>query len=56
MEEILGTEQAQLPLQKMLACIATGENRRYTAMRNMTDVTHSVDVMFVRVPEQWNGD
>ncbi len=55
-EEILGTEQAQLPLQKMRACIATGENQRYTAMRTMTGVTHSIDVMFVRVPEQRDAD
>ena len=55
-EEILGTEQSQLPLQKMRACIATGENQRYTAARTMAGDTYSIDVMFVRVPEQRNGD
>jgi PAS domain S-box-containing protein len=55
-EEILGVEQAQLPLRMMRACIATGENQRYTAMRTMARVTRSIDVMFVRVPEQRDGD
>jgi PAS domain S-box-containing protein len=55
-QEILGIEQAQLPLQMMRACIATGENQRYTATRTMAGVTRSIDVMFVRVPEQRDGD
>lgn len=55
-EEILGVEQAQLPLRMMRACIATGENQRYTAIRTMAGVVHSIDVMFVRVPEQRDGD
>ena len=55
-EEILGVEQAQLPLRMMRACVATGENQRYTAMRTMAGVTRSIDVMFVRVPEQRDGD
>ncbi len=55
-EEILGREQAQLPLRLMRACIRTGENQRYTAQRTMTGVTRSIDVVFVRVPEQLDGD
>ncbi len=55
-EEILGPEQAQLPLRLMRACIRTGENQRYSARRTMASVTRSIDVMFVRVPEQPNGD
>jgi PAS domain S-box-containing protein len=55
-EEILGPEQAQLPLRLMRACIQTGENQRYTAHRTMAGVTRSIDVMFVRVPEQLDGD
>jgi PAS domain S-box-containing protein len=55
-EEILGPEQAQLPLRLMRACIRTGENQRYSARRTMAGVTRSIDVMFVRVPEQLNGD
>jgi PAS domain S-box-containing protein len=55
-EEILGLEQAQVPLRMMRACISTGKNQRYTAMRTMAGVTRSIDVMFVRVPEQRNGD
>ncbi len=55
-EEILGVEQAQLPLRMMRACIASGENQRYTATRTLAGVTRSIDVMFVRVPEQRDGD
>lgn len=32
-EEILGPEQAELPLRLMRACIRTGENQRYNARR-----------------------
>jgi PAS domain S-box-containing protein len=56
LEEILGTEQAQLPLRHMWACIQTGENQRYTAQRTMAGVTRSVDVMFILVPEKHEGD
>jgi len=55
-EEILGPQQAELPLRLMRACIRTGENQRYTARRTMAGVTRSIDVMFVRVPEQLDGD
>jgi PAS domain S-box-containing protein len=55
-EEILGPEQAQLPLRLMRECIRSGENQRYTARRTMAGVTSSIDVMFVRVPgEQLDG-
>ena len=55
-EEILGPQQAELPLRLMRACIHSGENQRYTARRTMAGVTRSIDVMFVRVPEQLDGD
>lgn len=55
-EEILGPEQAELPLNLMRECIRTGANQRYTARRTMAGVTRSIDVMFVRVPEQLDGD
>ena len=55
-EEILGHEQAQLPVNHMRACIKTGENQRYTARRTLAGMTRSIDVMFVRVPEQQEGD
>jgi PAS domain S-box-containing protein len=51
-EQILGRGQAQLPLRLMRECIRTGENQRYTAHRTMAGVTRTIDVMFVRVPEQ----
>jgi PAS domain S-box-containing protein len=56
LEEILGVEQAQLPLSHMRACIATGENQHYTARRTMAGISRSIDVMFVRVPEKDQGD
>jgi PAS domain S-box-containing protein len=56
LEEILGPQQAELPLRLMRECIRTGENQRYSARRTMAGVTRSIDVMFVRVPEQLNGD
>jgi PAS domain S-box-containing protein len=55
-EEILGAEQAKLPLSLFRACVRTGENQRYTARRTMAGVTRSIDVMFARVPEQHDGD
>jgi len=55
-EEILGPKQAQLPVRLMRACVRTGENQRYTARRTMAGVTRTIDVMFVRVPEQLDGD
>jgi PAS domain S-box-containing protein len=56
LEEILGSEPAQLPLRHMRACIRTGENQRYTARRTMAGVARTIDVMFVRVPEKHDGD
>jgi PAS domain S-box-containing protein len=55
-EEILGPEQAALPLRLMRECIRTGENQRYRARRMMAGATYTIDVMFIRVPEQLNGD
>ncbi|MGD9614778.1 MAG: response regulator [Alphaproteobacteria bacterium] len=55
-EDILGPEQAQVPLAHMRACIRTGESQRYTARRTMAGVTRTIDVMFVRVPEKYDGD
>ena len=56
LEEILGVEQAQLPLSHMRACIASGENQHYIARRTLAGVTRSIDVMFARVPEKDRGD
>ncbi len=55
-EEILGVEQAQLPISLFRACVRTGENQRYTAHRTMAGVTRTIDVMFARVPEKHDGD
>ena len=56
LEEVLGPEQAKLPRRLMRDCIRTGENQRYTARRTMAGVTRTIDVMFVLVPEQEDGD
>jgi len=56
LEEVLGVEPAQLPLRHMRACLRTGENQRYIARRTMAGVTRMIDVMFVFVPEQREGE
>ncbi len=55
-EEILGSEQAQVPISLFRACVLTGENQRYTARRTMAGMTRTIDVMFARVPEKHDGD
>ena len=55
-EEILGVDQAQLPLRHMRACIATGQTQRYSARRTLAGRTRMIDVMFVRAPEKHDGD
>ena len=55
-EEILGQEQARLPLRLMRACIATGGNQRYVARRTFAGKTRTIDVMFVRVPRKEGDD
>ncbi|MGE5270495.1 MAG: PAS domain-containing protein [Thiohalocapsa sp.] len=55
-EEVLGPAQAELPLSLMRECIRTGDNKRYVAHRKMAGVTRTIDVMFVRVAEQLDGD
>jgi PAS domain S-box-containing protein len=56
LEEVLGVEQAQLPLRHMRACLLTGENQRYIARRTMAGVTRTIDVLFVLVPERHDGE
>jgi PAS domain S-box-containing protein len=55
-EEILGVEQAQVPINLFRECIRTGANQRYTARRTMAGVTRTIDVMFALVPEKHDGD
>ena len=55
-EAVLGPDQAALPVRLMRACIATGENQRYTARRTLGGRTRMIDVMFVLVPEKSDGD
>lgn len=41
-EEILGPEQAALPLRLMQACIRTGENQRYPPFRQCRRITREL--------------
>jgi PAS domain S-box-containing protein len=54
-EEVLGPDQAQLPLQHMRACLRTGESRRYTALRTIGGATRTIDVVFSLVPQRGEG-
>ncbi len=56
LEDILGPQQAELPLRLMRECIRTGQDQRYTARRTLAGMTRTIDVMFVRLPEQIDGD
>ncbi len=56
LEDIIGAEAAQVPLTHMRECVRTGENQRYVARRTMAGVTRTVDVLFARVPEKYDGD
>src|SRR5437763_12709246 len=50
LEEILGVEQAQLPLKHMRACIETGAMQRYSARRTLAGRTRTIDATVVRTP------
>ncbi len=54
-EDVLGREAAQVPLQRLRECLRTGEPQRYVARRTMTGDTRTIDVMFVLVPGQTDG-
>jgi PAS domain S-box-containing protein len=54
-QEVLGPDQAQLPLQHMRACLRTGESRRYTALRTIGGATRTIDVVFSLVPQRREG-
>ena len=51
-QEVLGPDQAQLPLQHMRACLRAGESRRYTALRTIGGATRTIDVVFSLVPQR----
>ena len=51
-EEVLGAEAAQMPLQKLRECVRTGQAQRYLARRTMAGRSATIDVMFVLVPGQ----
>ncbi|MBV9825119.1 MAG: response regulator [Alphaproteobacteria bacterium] len=56
LEEILGHDAAQIPLAHMRECIRSGLNQRYLARRILSGPPRTIDVMFARVPEKYDGD
>ncbi|MEJ0020261.1 MAG: PAS domain S-box protein [Acetobacteraceae bacterium] len=55
LQDILGVEQAQVPLHHLRECLRTGQPQRYVARRTMAGRTMTIDVMFVLVPEASEG-
>lgn len=49
-EEVLGADQAQVPLHYFRECVRTGTTQRYQAHRTLAGRTTTIDVMFVPVP------
>ena len=49
-EEILGRDEAQMPLHYLRECLRTGQPQRYVVRRTMAGRTTTIDVMFVMVP------
>jgi PAS domain S-box-containing protein len=54
-EEVLGSETARLPQQKMRECVRTGQTQRYTARRTIAGVTRTLDAMFAPVLNNRDG-
>jgi PAS domain S-box-containing protein len=56
-EEVLGPEEARVPLHYFRECVRTGEPQRYVARRTINGRTRAIDVTAVLVPGQAeNGD
>ncbi len=49
-DDILGAEQAEVPLGHLRACLRTGQSQRYQARRTLAGRTRTIDVVFVPVP------
>ena len=57
LEEVLGAEEATVPLHYFHECVRTGEPQRYVARRTISGRTRTIDVTAVLVPGQAeNGD
>ena len=50
--EVLGADQAVVPLHYLHECVRTGVTQRYQAHRTLAGRTTTIDVMFVPVPPQ----
>ena len=50
-EEVLGVEQARVPMAHLRECLRTGQPQHYVARRSLAGRTTTIDVMFVLVPE-----
>jgi PAS domain S-box-containing protein len=55
-EEVLGVEAAQVPIRHFRECLRTGQRQRYVARRTMAGRTRTIDVVFIPVPEEQEGD
>jgi signal transduction histidine kinase/ActR/RegA family two-component response regulator len=56
-EEVLGTDAAQVPVHYFRECVRTGAPQRYVARRTLAGRTRTIDVTAVLVPGQAeNGD
>jgi len=49
-EEVLGADQAEVPLHYLRECMRTGAAQRYQAHRTLAGRTTTIDVMFIPVP------
>ena len=49
-EEVLGVEQARVPMAHLRECLRTGQPQHYVARRSLAGRTTTIDVMFVLVP------
>ncbi len=50
-EDVLGVEQARVPMAHLRECLRTGQPQHYVARRSLAGRTTTIDVMFVLVPE-----
>jgi PAS domain S-box-containing protein len=55
-EEVLGVEAAQVPIRHFRDCLRTDQRQRYAARRTMAGRTRTIDVVFIPVPEEQEGD
>ena len=55
-EEVLGVDAAQVPNKHFRECLRTGHRERYVARRTMAGRNRTIDVVFIPVPGEQEGD